>query len=399
MHTRRKEGRSSEDYNALFYGSAWTAQFLQLIEAIEALASVSIIIGGLRVPSGVVLVEETKGKSEPVRGQCRVSKVPNAKTRRDITFANIFVHKLEKQLFLTEPYTQFIVGYYRFVDDILVIWDGPVKRFEEMIQVANEAHPTIKFTTEIGGHSINFLDVTLKFEDGRINTGLYRKSTDKNNILHASSYHTHNVIKAIPKGEFIRARIISSKAEDYKLAANNLKERFIKRGYKPKTVETCSKEVGEMKRDQLLMYKAKSDQKCFPFDKTLRKVLTKPPLFSYTKGKSLRDSLCQAEISHTKKGAQGFLGTPKMGTFPCFNCICCQTLRSVKTHIKEHRVLEIVKPLTRGGDMLKYRLQREAFWIKKLDTLQPKALGSDYSRKGRGEEEQTEHAHAQGKEV
>ncbi|OCT57807.1 hypothetical protein XELAEV_18002987mg [Xenopus laevis] len=87
------------------------------------------------------------------------------------------------------------------------------------------------------------------------------------------------------------------------------------------------------------------------------------------------------------------------------------TLRSVKTRIKEHRgsirhfkqgivtdttvsrhfntsnhnlsqlKWTVVKPLTRGGDMLKYRLQREAFWIKKLDTLQPKVLNDSWSIK------------------
>ncbi|OCT61038.1 hypothetical protein XELAEV_18047064mg [Xenopus laevis] len=151
------------------------------------------------------------------------------------------------------------------MDDILVIWDGPLSGFEDMVRTANQAHPTIKFTTEIGAQKINFLDVTITIENGFMNTNLYRKSTDKNNILHASSYHTPNVIRAIPKGQFIRARRISTQKKEYTVASNTLKERFIKRGYKPKLIDTCAKEVQEMPRENLLTYKTKNEQKCLPF--------------------------------------------------------------------------------------------------------------------------------------
>ncbi|OCT87563.1 hypothetical protein XELAEV_18021259mg, partial [Xenopus laevis] len=90
---------------------------------------------------------------------------------------------------------------------------------------------------------------------------------------------------------------------------------------------------------------------------------------------------------------------------PCGLAYIGQTIRAVKTRIKEHKgsirnfkkgaandttvsrhfnvanhnqsqlrwaILEVVNPMQRGGNLRKKLSQREAYWIKKLDTLYPK---------------------------
>ncbi|OCT99735.1 hypothetical protein XELAEV_18005515mg [Xenopus laevis] len=110
------------------------------------------------------------------------------------SFDNLFAYHLEKQLFLESPFKVHLHGFFRFVDGTLVLWKGPVHLFEGMIQIANQAHNTIKFTTNIGLDTLNFLDVHLKIIAGWIHTSLYRKNTDRNYILHATSFHASSII-------------------------------------------------------------------------------------------------------------------------------------------------------------------------------------------------------------
>ncbi|OCT93574.1 hypothetical protein XELAEV_18011249mg [Xenopus laevis] len=44
-------------------------------------------------------------------------------------------------------------------------------------------------------------------------------------------------------------------------------------------------------------------------------------------------------------------------------------------------VVAVVTPSQRGGDTNKKLLQREAYWIKRLDTLQPKGMNDSWSVK------------------
>ena len=65
---------------------------------------------------------------------------------------------------------------------------------ELFIKLANEFHPTIRFTAEISTESVNYLDTTVKIRkdlDGKntIYTDLYTKDTDTHNYLHFTSSH------------------------------------------------------------------------------------------------------------------------------------------------------------------------------------------------------------------
>ncbi|OCT77271.1 hypothetical protein XELAEV_18032470mg, partial [Xenopus laevis] len=148
-----------------------------------------------------------------------------------------------------------------FVGDILVLWDGEASTFEKRISVATEAHPTITFTTEVGGNTINFLEVAVNINNGKISTSLFRKETGRNNTLLASSFHPQSVTRANPEGQFIRARRISSTEENYTKAANTLKERFQIRGYNKVDIENSEKIDKGSKRDDLLKYKPKEANK------------------------------------------------------------------------------------------------------------------------------------------
>ena len=72
------------------------------------------------------------------------------------------------------------------------------KKLKEFIDVLNKKHRTIKFTEERFKTQINFLDVTVYLENGKIKTNLYVKPTDTYQYLHSSSCHPYHCKKGIP---------------------------------------------------------------------------------------------------------------------------------------------------------------------------------------------------------
>jgi hypothetical protein len=70
-----------------------------------------------------------------------------------------------------------IRGYFRYVDDILVIYYDDLTDIHEVHKVLNSLSPTIKFTLENENkHRINFLDITAH-KDNKLSFSIYRKPT------------------------------------------------------------------------------------------------------------------------------------------------------------------------------------------------------------------------------
>ena len=65
-----------------------------------------------------------------------------------------------------------------YIDNIFFIWEHGEEKLKEFIDVLNKKHPTIKVTAEWSKTQINFLDVTVSLENGKIKTDLYGKPTD-----------------------------------------------------------------------------------------------------------------------------------------------------------------------------------------------------------------------------
>ncbi|XP_041424662.1 uncharacterized protein LOC121395364 [Xenopus laevis] len=266
------------------------------------------------------------------------------------SFANLFVYKLEKAFFLREPYLVYIKHYYRYVDDILILWEGPANLFEEMVNEANRSHSTLKFTMESSQHEINFLDINIKIDENKIYTNLYRKTMDRNNLLHRKSFHNPKTLNAIPKGQYIRARKIASTETAFNQASKELTKRFVNRGYPAGHLSKVQQEVQKLTRQDLLSPKqqktrdtdrltfvSKYDKRSRSIENVIKRywpilqhdpkygpIFSIPPRFAYKRGKTIRDILCQNTAP--KNEDKVFKGTPKIGTFPCLSCICCNSI-------------------------------------------------------------------------
>ena len=74
-------------------------------------------------------------------------------TKIAVAFANIFMNAIETELIRLSPNKPLV--WKRYIDDI---WNIDKKDIGSFIELANNHHPTIKFTAEISDTEITFLD-------------------------------------------------------------------------------------------------------------------------------------------------------------------------------------------------------------------------------------------------
>ena len=77
-------------------------------------------------------------------------------TKMAVAFANIFMNAIETELIRLSPYKPLV--WKRYIDDIFSLWNIDKKDIGSFIELANNHHPTIKFTSEISDTEITFLD-------------------------------------------------------------------------------------------------------------------------------------------------------------------------------------------------------------------------------------------------
>ena len=77
----------------------------------------------------------------------------------------------------------------RYIDDIFFIWTHGEQELERFLKDLNNFNPNLSFTREACKNCIPFLDFKEKLIDGKLETNLYMKPTDRHQYLHYLSSH------------------------------------------------------------------------------------------------------------------------------------------------------------------------------------------------------------------
>ena len=96
-------------------------------------------------------------------------------TRMAPSYANLFFAKIETDALSRAPHQPHT--WWRYIDDIFMIWTHSVDDLHAFTSYLNSIHPTIKFTSNYSFTSIPFLDVNVFLNNGNITTDLYTKQT------------------------------------------------------------------------------------------------------------------------------------------------------------------------------------------------------------------------------
>ena len=134
-------------------------------------------------------------------------------------------------LMMNHSLTTLLHFYGRYRDDCFVLWIGSEDRLHQFFNFINTLDDKLKFTIEIGGDTLTFLDLKISIVDNQLFTTVYSKPTDSHLYLQAGSCHQKASIKGIQKGVSLRLRRICSTIEEYDLKSKEYAAYLVARGH------------------------------------------------------------------------------------------------------------------------------------------------------------------------
>ena len=82
------------------------------------------------------------------------------------------------------------IFYFRlYRDDCITMWTGYIDKIYLLLEFLNSLDENLKFTLEIGGKSLCFLDLKITIDDKKLLTSVYNKPTDSHLYLDGTLCH------------------------------------------------------------------------------------------------------------------------------------------------------------------------------------------------------------------
>lgn len=152
--------------------------------------------------------------------------------------AEIFMNFFEQTILSSNnPYFRHVIFWYRYVDDILCLWNGTDRLLTSFLTWLNSQYPTINFTLEKEENkSINFLDITITRINSSLEFKIYRKPTYTDAIIPNSSNHPHNIKMSAFHSFIDRLINIPLTKSNYNEELNIILEIAANNGYAAKTI-------------------------------------------------------------------------------------------------------------------------------------------------------------------
>ena len=300
--------------------------------------------------------------------------------------------------------------WWRYIDDVFLIWEHGEDSLDKFIDYLNSIHPTIKFTKKSSRTEIDFLDVLVSREGNRIKTSLFVKPTDTHQFLHFTSCHPYHTKSGIPYGQALRLRRICSDNDDFKSKVNDLKNWLTDRGFDRRMVTDQIDRAALEDRNSLLD-KVKSEQEDYRINFVVtyhpalnrkliqilnnnqyllqrneehRKVFAEVPRVSFRKPKCLQDILVRAKLKAVVELNNG-----------CESCVRCRSDCAVGDLLDpsttfsakgENRIYDIrVGPLHCKSDKVIYLLECKTCFVQYVGKSWPefRARANNYKTKYR----------------
>ncbi|XP_072026492.1 uncharacterized protein [Amphiura filiformis] len=238
------------------------------------------------------------------------------------SFACLFMSRLEEQMLDAAPCRPWI--WWRYIDDVFFIWTREEDSLHTFLNHVNSFHRTIKFTSELSHHQVNFLDVTIRKENDSLVTDLYTKPTDSHQYLHSSSCHPQHCKSGIAYSQALRLRRICTNDSDFSQHARDLKKNLTSRGHSALKVQQAINKVRSLPRSDVLKQKPRSqdtntrvplvvtfhpnlpslrsitndNHHILQTSDRLQRAVPDSPILAYRRPRNLRDLLVRAEVPH-----------------------------------------------------------------------------------------------------
>ena len=245
-----------------------------------------------------------------------------------------------------------VVLWKRFIDDIFMLFKGSKEQCDSLVSWLNSLMTgVVKFTYDFSENRIEFLDLVIFKENGRLQTDLFIKPSNKQLYLDFNSNHPSHCKSGLVFGQALRIIERCTKSLDVDKHLTNLKSKLLERNYPEHLIEDqFSRAKSHNRRDLIFKPKksTKNDSKVRliftyngggpPFHKWFRE--GKKLLLKNDEAKKMGDNL-QIAYRQPKNLQKIVCGTKKQsvgdqvdisGCYKCNHCrVSCPILNETKT--------------------------------------------------------------------
>jgi hypothetical protein len=129
--------------------------------------------------------------------------------------SEIYLQYIEHTLIINTLSSNNILGYFRYVDDILVVYDNESTNIDLVLEQFNNLTTNLNFTIEKEhNNTINFLDITIHRRPHKFDFAVYRKPTVTDHIIPNDSCHP-------PRHKLSAIRFLTNRLNTYPISKHN----------------------------------------------------------------------------------------------------------------------------------------------------------------------------------
>lgn len=168
------------------------------------------------------------------------------------TMAEIFLQHIEQNKILNHnKYTKKIIYWFRYVDDIIVLYNGNKRQCETFFKYINTVHQNLNFTAEYeDNNTLNFLDLSIiKDQNQKHKFNIYRKPTTTDTLIHNTSNHPIQHKHAAFRSMIHRLNNIPLDTHDYNTELNTIRYLAQVNGYKPNLIDSLTHKIKNKKKN------------------------------------------------------------------------------------------------------------------------------------------------------
>ena len=115
----------------------------------------------------------------------------------------------------------------RYIDDVFTLFKGGEEQLQELVNWLNSLMPgVIKFTHEFSKEKVDFLDLEILIENGKLETNLFIKPTNLQLYLDYFSNHPEHCKVGLVYSQALRIVDRCSKVEDREVHIANFEEKL-----------------------------------------------------------------------------------------------------------------------------------------------------------------------------
>ncbi|CAJ0962494.1 unnamed protein product [Ranitomeya imitator] len=259
-------------------------------------------------------------------------------------------------------------AWWRYIDDIFVIWEGSLQELLDFQTYLNQIHSVLQFTLTHSMTQVQFLD-TLVQQGNTRQFRIYRLTAELSFIfllrklplsarmvmMDCQRIQSHSfpetdsllMFDATTHGKVTAMESVDTGPEKLCL----MRIRLINRGYpgrevvrfKEKTLNCSRESIRKKTRVKRVCDRIPFVTSYNPASNQIGRVIRKHwsllqrglpsipsfvtyPLMSFRRGRNLRDRLVRSDVGTSKSSIQRTLSVAKHGNFPCLGCSCCNNI-------------------------------------------------------------------------